>query len=519
MNDRNSFFMVIALTLLGGLFVMLSILLGGGNEIAAFYQYLLGALFIAGVATPRGAFIFWLVLCGYTDLLKRLMVVTGRVSFNDLYYILGLPPVMLGAITLSVVIGGFSGRFQLRRLHWTMLAISCVIIIAVAGLTASGGGSLTQTVLPAIANSGLYFLLLFLVPSLFQTSEEVVKLLKILLWCYLPVALYGIFQQVYGYREFEIDYLKSGLSIEIKQLLSNEVRAFSTLNSTTALATISGALFSVAVILMFLPRDASRRGRVLGWVPGLLMATAYFGGMVASTGRAALSFIVCALVGAWCFRSRRLMLTAYACGLLSFIALIFSAEKLLSNMNFFQDEVASAVNTDHGFMGQMTRVGTYSDRLMGFKNLVKNKEVWTWFGHHDVADDDQTLFSHDILTNALVHYGVVPVGLALIMLGIGLFRSHHFILSMEDPLRRSLSAALLALALSFLALSLLAGNVLVIFPINVFACLFGGMMLVVFQQEWSAEAPAPEIAADTATCAMPERRAVYRFARTGRAFL
>ncbi len=482
MNQRNPLFMIVALCLSGGPFVMLSILLGGGNEVAAFYEYLLAVLFIGGFVAPRGAFIFWLVLCGYTDLLKRFLVVTGHVTFADLYYVLGIPPVMIGAITMSVLLGVFSGRFHLRRFHWAMFGLACLIILAVAGLAAKESSSIMQSVLPAIANSGLYFMLIFLVPVLFPTTDEVLKMLRLLLWAYLPVALYGIFQQIYGYRDFEIEYLKSGLSIEVKQLINDEVRAFSTLNSTTSLATVSAVLFSTSLILLFLPVGTTRR-RAFGWLPAMVMAAAYLGGLLASTGRAAFALIAFSLFGWLCFRSKRLTIAAYLVCSIGFLALVFSADILLANMSYFQDEVSSAVG-DQKYMTQMTRVGTYSDRLMGFSNLVKSPDVWTLFGHGaPMENDDRSLFSHDILTNSLVQNGAVPVGVAAVLLIIGLFKAHRGVLRILDSGRRTLAAALLALALSFLVLALLAGNVLVIFPINVFACLFCGMMIAVSQHD------------------------------------
>ena len=64
-----------------------------------------------------------------------------------------------------------------------------------------------------------------------------------------PVAIYGIVQQVEGFQLFEIAYLRTGLSIEIKQLLTNRVRAFSTLNSPTALGAISALMMVVAMVM------------------------------------------------------------------------------------------------------------------------------------------------------------------------------------------------------------------------------------------------------------------------------
>lgn len=517
MNQRNSIFGIILLGLLGGLFAVVSILLGEGNEMASFYQYLLMAFFVAGFLIPRSTFIFWLALCGYTDLLKRFMVVTGRVSFMDLYYVLGIPPVMVVAMTLSVLVGSFSGRFVLKRMHWTMLAISGVIMAAVAAVAAAKTGGALKSIGPAVANDGLYVVLIFLVPALFQTTDEVLRLLKLLLWFYLPVACYGIFQQIYGYQEFELIYLRSGLSIEIKQLVANELRAFSTLNSPTALATVCAALCTVSLVLAFLPRNADGR-RALGWVPALLMAAIYTGGMIASTGRAAVVVILFGLMGWLCFRSLKLTVAAYILGIAGFVTLVLSAEQLLAKMNVYQDQM-STIAGEGQFARQMTRVGTYSDRLKGFSNLAQNPEVWNLFGHDEVADDDHALASHDLLTNTLVNHGSLLVMLAGTFLAICVASAHRFVLRIHDSLRRNAASALLALALSIIVLSLLSGNVLVIFPINVFACLFCGMLLVIFQHDKlttsECEEPAPEIVSPPQETPAIQLRVAHRFTRTG----
>ena len=98
--------------------------------------------------------------------------------------------------------------------------------------------------------------MLFVMPVLFPRYEDALRVLRFTLWVFLPVALYGIAQQIDGFQPFEIAYLRTGLSIEIKQLLTNHVRAFSTLNSPTALGAVSAVLVVVCWFLSRLPRPA-----------------------------------------------------------------------------------------------------------------------------------------------------------------------------------------------------------------------------------------------------------------------
>jgi hypothetical protein len=515
MNQRNPIVMIVLAGLLTGLFVMISILMSEGNEIASFYQYLLIVFFLLGFLMPKGTFIFWLGLCGYTDLLKRFMVVMGRVSFTDLYYVLGIPPVMLVAITLSVLVGALKGSFQLKKAHWFMLAIACSIMLMVTAFAAKSGAGSLQAILPLVANDGLYALLIFVVPVLFPTSDDALKLLRLVLWFYLPVAIYGIIQQVCGFQDFEIEYLKSGLTIEVKQLITDEIRAFSTLNSPTALAAICASLAAVTIMLSCFKRQ-STGSRALGWIPATLVTLVFLGGLVASTGRAAVTVTAFTLGGWMCFRFRRLLVVGYVLGIGSFIWLIFSADQLLADLNVYQDRVSTSIGNAGQFATQMSRLNTYSDRLQGFSHLVKNPDAWTLFGHGAEADDDNALYSHDLLTNILTHYGVIALALLLVTMAIGVTYAHRRVLRLEDPDQRSLAAAMMAEALSFIILSMLAGNVLVVFPINVFTYFFLALLVVVVVHnqtlQEAPEAASEEIAPEPLPTAP---RMVHRFTRSG----
>jgi hypothetical protein len=107
-----------------------------------------------------------------------------------------------------------------------------------------------------------------------------------------------------------------------------------------------------------------------------------------------------------------------------------------------------------------------------------------------------------------------------LFLAFCVIQAHRKVLRIDDPLRRNAASAMLALSQSFIVLSLLSGNVLVIFPINVFACLFCGMVLVIFQHDkLAALEPEEETVPLMAPVDAPEPavpvRIVHRFTRTG----
>lgn len=501
-----------------GLFVIASILLGHGNQLATLFRYLLVVGFLAGLIFPRGGLMFWLALCGYTDLLKRFMVVFGRVQYSDLYNVLGIPPVMLGGITLAVIVGAFTGRFQLRGTHWRLLLVAGVLMLVSAALAAKETGGSLAAIVPAIANDGLYTMLLFVMPVLFQTTDDVVRIGRFLLWAYLPVALYGVFQQVNGsFMDFEIAYLKSGLTLEIKQLYAHEVRAFSTLNSPTAFSVVCGFLCVLALILAMTPTKDGR-GRLLDWRLAGLMSLVYVAGVFASTSRSAFLFIMVALGGFFCFRSRTATKLLYAGLAAGFLSLVLLADVLLGHLDTWQTQVANATG-DGAFITQMSRVGTYSDRLRGFSNLVKNPEVYTLFGYGPERGQDERdpLYSHDLISNNLVTHGVVPVlGIAIFAM-IVLRKMHGQVLCIGDRHHRLLAAGFLSLGFTFFVLSAASGSVLSVFPVNVFLWLSFGLMTLTCQSDLlrTEETEAAETAHTAPVVTAVPQRVVHRFRRSG----
>jgi hypothetical protein len=503
---------------LGSLFVIASILLGHGNQFAALLRYLLIVGFAVGLLFPRGALITCLVFCGYADLLKRLMVVFDRVQYSDLYSVLGIPPVMLLGVTIALLLGNVTRRFEFEKNHWRLLALSCGIIFAGVLLSAREQGLSLAALAPGIANDGSYAMLVFVVPVIFRDTDEMLKLLKILLWCYAPAALYGVIQQLYGFQPFEIAYLKTGLTLEIKQLYSTEVRPFSTLNSPTAFSVVCGMMAVFTVILAFTPRRRGD-GRILTPGAGVFFFTIFMAGLIASTSRSALLLTLIGPVGFLCFRSAAATRWLYATLGAGFMLLVLFASVLLSNLGDLQSEI-SGVAGEGQLASQLSRVGTFGDRLHGFANLATNPEVYTLFGYGTErgSDERDPLYAHDMVSNLIVTHGLVVFVLIVIVLVIALTRMHRRVLQLGDRHHRLLAAGFTALAFSVFALSAVSGSVIGTFPVNTLLWLSLGLLMLVYQSETlhrgDPTAVPPETLPDAETQHTP-RRAIP-FTRSGR---
>jgi hypothetical protein len=516
---------------LSGLLVVLSVLTGGGNEVGHLCKFMLIAVAVFGLIAPRNGILLLLFICAYIDTVKRLMAVSGRVSQMDLYYVLGIPPVLLSSVTASIIIAVFVGKLELKGHQWRLLFIAIGFVATNAGLSFLGGNRSIGGLLPVVANSGSYALLLFLIPVLFQQREDIERLIKRIIWIFLPVAIYGVLQKIFGYQEFEIAYLKTGISIEAKQLLDNDFRPFSTLNSNTALTTVCGFLAPLSFTAMFISTSTHRRS-LLPPSLALPLTLIFSAGIVASTGRSGIAVAAFTFLGCWCFRSLNTTRGMYAVIVTLFASLIIFSNHLIEIIGPLQMQISNLVG-DEGYAEQMTRLGTYTDRLVGYYNLMTNPAMWSLFGHSRDILQDYSLYSHDLFTNALVRYGVVPVlGISIVAIFL-LIQLHRTVLRITDRSLLAIAAAMTAIMISSVLVSLLFGSVMGVFPINLLIYTMGGILMLAKQLydttihapvEHFAEAGAAQLIrmatpspAPTATAAATStRRAHYPFTRTGK---
>lgn len=463
MNDSSNK-IIVAGGVIFVLFAVTSILLGEINAIAHLFFYMMFGGGILALLSPRQGFILLLVSCAYVDLLKRLMVVSGRMSMGDLYYVLGFSPVLLGIIILSLIARAAVGSIEVKAIHIRLFGAAACLIVATTALSYLGGDRSMGKLMQSVANGGFYAALIFVVPLLFQTTGEVLRLLKMTMWIYVPVATYGVLQKAFGFQDFEIQYLMSGLSIEVKQLFTDRVRAFSTLNSPTSLGAIS-AVFTV--LPLFLANTKNRAGeRFFSLRMAVLVSMLFFAATMASTSRTAFVVVVLMTIGTQCFQTKRGTLAYYGAGGAAFLALLISAGFLLIHI-----EAATAFLTSHigGVLSHETiDLNTFSDRLRGFSSVLINPDAYTLFGYGSErgVDPKDPLYNHDLLSNILVRYGALPL-LVMVVFVVGcLVRIHQNVLQIRDAGRRRMGAGMLAMVLSLIAISITSGNVLGIFPVN-----------------------------------------------------
>jgi O-antigen ligase len=428
------------------------------------------AVFLVAIFNPKAGFYLLIVGTGYVDMIKRLGILTGNLTYGDVVVALAFPPILCVCICAGVVLQCVFQHRRLERWQYLILAVVSLLMIAVLLKNVSGGAGLLQG-LQDFANSGAYFPLMLIAGILLPKPEDLKQFIKFCLVIYIPVALYGIWQQIFGLNGFEIDYLHTGYTIVVSQLDDVRPRPFSTLNSPHALTVMMAVL---ALLAFFTHLKGSKR---TSWqIPvGIL----FMGGCWASLSRAGWVLLALGVIGWICFRRASTTLGFYGLVTALLVMLIVNADPLLDSLDYLQQKLPG----DSALAEQTFRIETFSDRLCSFRNMVTNPLFHTWFGSHELHSPNGTIVArdevvHDQLTQILVQFGFVGLSGFLFLLVGALWLTHRCVLVQRDLETRTTAIALLTVLAAILYSGMLFGSHLGVFPVNVFFAFLVGFLLV-----------------------------------------
>ena len=150
------------------------------------------------------------------------------------------------------------------------------------------------------------------------------------------------------------------------------------------------------------------------------------------------------------------------------------------------------------FATNMVNMNSYVDRLQGFMNILLNPQAYSLFGIGSWDERDNSMRGHDPISEALVTYGAVPLVIGLVIIAVSMKRVHRIVLDIKDPNIKAIAAALLGNAVGNIAVSIINGNLLGTFPVNVFFWLPIGWTIALRQADLKLRAnaalePTPEV--------------------------
>jgi hypothetical protein len=441
-----------------------------GNPLTAALIIAAVTAYLVAIINPKAGFYLLVLGTGYIDLIKRLGIVTGTLTFGDVVVSMAVVPILCACICLGTILQHIFHRRSLERWQYVVLVLVSLLMGAVLVQDVSGGAGLLEG-LQDFANSGAYFPLILVSGILFPKPEDVKQFLKFCLIVYTPVALYAVWQQIFGLNAFEVNYLQTGYTMTVDLLDDVKVRPFSTLNSPHALTVMSAIL---ALLSFFVQFKGSKRA-AWQFPAGILFVAA----CVASVSRAGWVLLALGLIGWGCFRRGSTTMGFYGFVTALLVLLIVNADPLLDSLESIQQKLPSG----GAFSEQTFRIETFSDRLYSFRNMVTNPVFHTWFGNPELHGPNGETVSHDELvhdqlTQILVRFGFVGLtGFVFLLIG-ALSLTHRCVLAQRNLSARKTAIALLSVLAAILYSGMLFGSHLGVFPINVFFSILGGFLLV-----------------------------------------
>lgn len=464
------------------LWISLDVFASGSNALGKFYFYLMIGGGIIGLFAPKKGFFMLLFLTGYLDYFKRLMILDTGMRQLDLYYVLGVAPITLAGISLAMLYQYATGAVK-RRPYEGAVAVGVIIgvgVLTVLGMAGGGKGGMRS--LGDLVNTIAYPVLLFVMPMLFRTPEELRRVMKLSILIFIPSVIYYLYQTYVGFTWWEYKYMISGYTIEVRQLSESVVRVFGTMNGAAA-ATI---VYSIDVALLLFAgfwkfRDDSGKTKDSSPIPRILLAIIFAWAAYRTFSRTGWIQGALAAVGFFAFRSRLLTKTLYVSVFSLFLLVVLFSGYMLKHLvlNKWSDVLAGSDASAE--QRQATSLGSLNGRLEGFHQLATNGDLWTPFGTRLAGKKAEQVLgkggAHDALTLAVLKFGYIPLSV-IFLVGFLLLRAlHRFVYNQPDGLSATLAAASLssAGAIAFGAFS--NHTAFGLFPINFYMYFYIGIVI------------------------------------------
>ncbi len=481
MLDFRRLFLNIGMPILAALFsvfFVFQIISVDRNVLAQLMEYIGYGGFILGVFWPRAGLYFLIGISGYLDCIKRLLVVSGDLNWSEIVDVLKVAPLTLaGVFTGLVILRWIQGRFF--SFYESLIFLLVVIFF---GISIGYSYWETKDLFVSVAtgtNSIVYLLLLIIIPLMIQSKQEILSLMRFMTLFFLPIALYGIVQHFFGMADFEIEYLKSGYTVNIKELYDVRPRPLSTLNSNHAFALFMAIYFILSTGYQWFSLKNNKG--LFFWLWGWIIPFIYLFALLISFTRTSWVMGLMGVVLTHVFKNKKMTAIFYFTFFSVFTFIITNAKMIYDWLM----ALTAFIPSGDSDMEQALRLGTYSDRLISFHNLTTNPRFWSLFGNRDLIKERATgggadVSMHDALTGLLVYYGFFGLILVLGFFVFIIYKFHMEIFLTKDPENKEIGCIFLSIILGVLVTGMFSGNQIHIFPVNLIFWLMFGVLLKVF---------------------------------------
>lgn len=467
MNGQKLTLVIIPIVLIFATVVAtVSVFAGGGNQLGGMMMLIIFTSAFIGLLAPKAALLMFVIAQFYVDFFKRLLILGDALSQEDVMISLGLGPALIIVACVSCTAGCITGRIPFSFKRDGFFCIGCVgvsLLGAVLGTSGMGAAAESRGLIEmgqAILGSSMLGMSAFASYLLLRNPTDRLTTLRWLSIGGMPMALYTIYQSIFGISLWEETYIKSGMSAVLYNFYLvaggiDGLRPFSTLNTHVSVGAISATMF--VLMLLIMSRNARlfhlsvRSGKFY-----VLLSILYLASCLLCQNRTTYFLPLFAIAAAWLFSSGLRTILFYASSVFGFAILVLSSSWLNDRL------LVWTVQFESTSLGKkFGTLGTYQDRLKGLISLQDGRN-WTPFG---MPPEERPGF-HDQITEIVLKLGYVPllVGAGAILLCIAWW--HRRSLSMADPMTRKFMTSLSAVIVSLGICGVAYGNMLFVAPVN-----------------------------------------------------
>lgn len=489
---------LLSLGILIALFATIQIFSTGGNVLANSFRILTPLAFAIGVFSPKAGFYLLLLAGGYLDLIKRFLIIESNFSDTDLAFMLAFAPAIVVGMVLLFV-------FQMATNRATPREVKLFIVISGVCAVLGAASVISEKSLRGLGfavNTTAYLYLPLLIPRIFKSVAEVKTAMIAMVIVYLPAALWAIHQAKFGIAQFELAYLLSGMTTEVRQLDEAIFRNMGTMVSAHALSMVASILIT-ALLLPISWKDG--RFKITVWMNPLRIAciVLFLIGAYYTFSRTGWVCGICAILAFIVLQSRTLTYASYFAALAGLTTLYLTAEEILKSrvVQHAQDWLfANFGGTAEA--RQALVIGTIEARLESMSNFVNESSLWSPFGLKIAGREIEVKWVHDILSETLVKVGYIPLTIMVFGANIGVFMALRAIFRMPLGPNRNLVTYFTALTIGMIAAGFSQGVMILYFPINMFWCFFFAMACTAYF--WQTQKTVPTIAPQAAPNLRPD---------------
>lgn len=466
------------LLMLGGVvfsaIIVFFIITAPGNVVGNAYKLFLPIAFLLGLAAPRPAFYVVILCTAYIDLFKRFMVFDLSMQVTDLYFILGIPPMICIGIATGIL-SSFLLRWRKVGKGDIKLLIIGLFLSAVFGLITVLGGQGAQP----LVNNTIYPTLCFSVPILFPSREELMKLFRFVIIVFVPVALWGLKQSFFGLSDFELRYTYSGMTTVSDVLWDVALRPFSTMASEGQL---SLAMSYCAVLSFAFPLINSYEKKFqpfVFWLCVALFILFVLAGIL-SLKRIPMVIWMVAIVAAYFFASRFKTLLFYGLLVAFGFIMVFHGFTIIRAIESSTQEMAKS----SGEASILLRTGTFTSRLNAFA-LLRESSTYSIMGVPFHERTAQQKHIHTWWANFILNYGLLGIIPLLMAFGISMGIVHYQGWRAPPGAWKALYTLLTALLVAILTAISLGSNAFMGFPSNFYIYFtISSILLLLIKDPW-----------------------------------